>query len=190
MAEQRNLLAGSREPTGVQERALIEGIATFGMEVALLRAAESMLDALRWDAARGESAPSEHDLTTQIARIGHAYADAMWTCSGQSGSAPDAARTLACLATRAHHLRDLAIDFRLGYCNVSREEMDRWPAGELSIENLEEWAKRSAAEIDAAFARTLPALAGLPWRPRALYTMLAWSYRRILTRPLEMPVFP
>lgn len=190
VAVQREVLGGRRGASCPQEWALVEAIATPEMGDALRSAAERMMDALAWDAARGETAPREHELTAQIARIGDAYADAIWTATGEAGSAPEVGRQLARLATRAHHLRDLAVDFQLGYCNISIEEMESWPDGELTNENLTRWAKRTAAETDAAFSAALPGLGALPWRPQTLYSMLAWSYRRILTRPIQLPVLP
>lgn len=174
VASQRVLLANVRDPASPEEAAVARALAHPRYGPGLWCAADLMLRALELDAWRGPEPLPAAEIEAQIARIGDAFAIALWTCLGAPGEPTEAARELARAATAAHQLRDLREDFALGYCNVPAEAL---PNG-LREDDLSAWATRRVAEVDARFARALAGLSGVPWRARFVFTLLAWRYRR------------
>lgn len=174
VADQSTLLAGEREAEALAEVALQHALAHPAVGTRLHAASVTMLAALAFDAARGPEPMPAAALDAQLDRIGGAFAEAVWACTGAAGSASEPARSLARCATAAHHLRDLHEDLALGYCNVSVEDVG---AG-LSGSAMAVWAQRRANTVDAAFAEGLRGLGGTPLRTRAPLTILALAYRR------------
>lgn len=173
VVDQAALLAGSRDAVRLEEEALVACLADPVRGEAMRRACGRMLAALRFDAHRPARSPAS-DLEAQLARIGDAYATALWACAHEGPpptDVPAAACALARAATAAHQVRDLELDLELGYDNVPEGE-ERGPA----------WVTARRAEVDARFARWLPELRGLSWRPRWAFRLLAWKYRITLWR--------
>ncbi|MCB9688727.1 MAG: hypothetical protein H6738_18775 [Alphaproteobacteria bacterium] len=173
VADQAALLAGARDAARLEEEALVACLADPVRGPAMRTACARMLEALRFDAHRPPRSLAP-ELEAQIARIGDAYATALWACAHEGRAptdVPAAACALARAATAAHQVRDLHLDLRLGYDNVPEGE-ERGPT----------WVAARKVEVDARFARWLPGLRGLSWRPRWAFRLLAWKYRVALWR--------
>jgi hypothetical protein len=168
VASQAGLLAGLRPAAGEEEGALLACLGDPRRGSAMARACGRMLEALRFDAHRPPRLP-EAELEAQIARIGEAYATALWACADGPSEPSPAACALARAATAAHQVRDLRVDLELGYDNVP-EGSERGPA----------WVAARAVEVDGRFARWLPGLRGLAPRVAWAFRLLAWRYRLTL----------
>ena len=136
----------------------------------LRRSAEPMFQALGFDASGDATPLDEAALDAQIGRIGDAYAQALWVCSGAAGDAPDWACVLARAATHVHLVRDLQEDLALGYVNVPGPEASPSP------ERRRRWARQHLERARAAFATPVgPA----PRRTRWLFWLFTERYARL-----------
>ncbi len=186
----------AREPAARAVRAerarrAAHGAPTAWPEVALdgaLRAAPdlegpvgSMWAALEADATRPDAPMPAAWLDAQRARIGDAYADALWVCAGQGGPAPEPARRLSRAATRAHHVRDLSADLALGYVNASREDCAALGIDERARDAAAyaAWARQQAERSSRDLSARRTGLRGLPWRARWLLGAMGWRYHRL-----------
>lgn len=177
---QRALVDSARPPETPLEAGLVGVLASPERGAALRPAVVGMLDALAHDAGRGTEATAPEDLERQICRIGDAYLDALWCCTGAVGVPEPALYELSRAATLTHVLRDLEVDRRLGYCNLP-PEVARSVADSLDRPEVAAWVHARCDEADARFGRGAGALAAVrPWRARWLIASFAWRYRRIL----------
>ncbi|MFZ5476744.1 MAG: squalene/phytoene synthase family protein [Myxococcota bacterium] len=160
---QRAIVAGA-SPEEPPERALALALAASPW---VRPAVERMWEALAFDAARDATPLTSDELAAQVARVGDAYLAALWACAGEAGDPPGGLAALSRAATLAHVLRDVEVDRRLGYVNVTD-------------------AAATASEAARLFAEGDRALATLPWgRARLLVGLLAWRYRRLLARAVS-----
>jgi phytoene/squalene synthetase len=170
--EQAALLRG-RAPSGHPELALCAVLD----ETPLRPVVERMWEALAFDALRGPEPIAEADLQLQVERIGDAYVEALWWCSGAEGAADEGGRWLARAATGTHYLRDHHLDHELGYCNVPIERVDDW--GLDLPDGIGRWVEHRSEQLEAWYAQGFESLAG-PTRTKWLLAAYGWRYRRSL----------
>jgi phytoene/squalene synthetase len=179
MGDQAAIIEGSADPRQPAERALRRALADRRLGPRLLPAVERMAQALAYDACRGQGPIPEAELQRQVERIGDAFVEAIWVCSGGRGRPSSPALLLARAATATHMLRDRIEDQSLGYCNLPREQFGATvptpgPA-------LEAWLAVRRAELEAWFAEGLAAVDSIPERrTRALVRLLGERYREVL----------
>ena len=184
ITDQLAMLQGERAPRTALERGVTQALAAPQRGERLRSVALRMARALEFDAARSSSPIRRFDLESQLRRIGEAYADALWICTGAHASAPPEARLLGVAATRVHVLRDLSLDLSIGYCNVPIETLEalRITPSELPDQRF---VIQEAIQAEADFAEGLANLTG-PWRTRLLMTIYALRYRGVLRSLLTL----
>jgi len=185
VASQEQLIRGERPAVGLPEHALALALRESGGEIGPL--VGRMWEALDFDAHRGPGPVPAEQIDAQIHRIGDAYLEALWRCSGAPGPVPTGVLPLSRAATAAHMVRDLFLDLELGYCNLPAEDLDRLgldPA-DLDPASVAPWVLDRCRHIEAWFDEGEAALSRIrKRRARLLLGAMSWRYRR-LTRALR-----
>jgi phytoene/squalene synthetase len=178
-ARQDGLIRGAASPEHPAEHALRRALLDPGLGPRLLPAVVRMAQALDYDAHRGPGPIPEAELERQVERIGDAFVEAIWVCSGAPGTPSPAALLLARAATATHMLRDHQEDLALGYCNLPRETFGDSPP--TPGPELEAWWQARAAQLERWFEEGLADAASIPTpRTRRLVLMLGRRYRSVL----------
>lgn len=179
MVRQDGIIRGAITPQQPAERALCWALADTQLGPRLQPAVERMAEALCYDAHRDANPIPATDLQRQVERIGDAFVEAIWVCSGGEGAPAAPALLLARAATATHMLRDRVEDQALGYCNLPRERFGAEvpPPGP----ELDAWLEERATEVGGWFEQGLAEVGAIqPTRTRRLVQLLGKRYHRVL----------
>jgi phytoene/squalene synthetase len=122
-----------------------------------------MFAALEFDARRRYHACSQGELDAYSLALGRSYTNVLQVFVDPKNptSLNSLAHQAGFAAHQVHMLRDLYIDLALGYCNVSREDLDKfhWKVEDLPETDIHPWVVKTASKAFHAFQQGLQEIA-------------------------------